>query len=200
MLDDFRNESDPDPHVVITKVMGLLRPRDVDSRMTIMMNINQLKFQEGETIFDLIPRYNGLVANLPDSEQPDESTKFLHLKMAITSNPKTREAYRNSIETLEIQAADYETVCQALVRKSISLKDVYLNPVEYKSKILQTKPIQLWWSKKETWWQAKEEESASYRVYVPHERKIIRSGHIIVCEKERNNEADLTEYDLLQVW
>jgi hypothetical protein len=28
---------------------------------------------------------------------------------------------RNSIETLEIQAADYETVCQALVRKSISL-------------------------------------------------------------------------------
>jgi hypothetical protein len=115
MLDDFRNESDPDPHVVITKVMGLLRPRDVDSRMTIMMNINQLKFQEGETIFDLIPRYNGLVANLPDSEQPDESTKFLHLKMAITSNPKTREAYRNSIETLEIQAADYETVCQALV-------------------------------------------------------------------------------------
>jgi hypothetical protein len=52
-------------HVVITKVMGLLRPRDVDSRMTIMMNMNQLKFQEGETIFDLITRYNGLVANCP---------------------------------------------------------------------------------------------------------------------------------------
>jgi hypothetical protein len=35
---------------------------------------------------------------------------------------------------------------------------------------------------------------SSYCVSVPHERKIIRSGHIIVCEKERNNEA---EYDFI---
>jgi hypothetical protein len=39
-----------------------------------------------------------------------------------------------------------------------------------------------------------EEESA---VYIPHERKMMRSGHEIVCEKESNDEAIPTEYDFI---
>jgi hypothetical protein len=44
-----------------------------------------------------------------------------------------------------------------------------------------------------------EENSAAYRVFVPDERKIMRSGHVIVCEKERVEGKGNEDYDFLDL-
>jgi hypothetical protein len=44
-----------------------------------------------------------------------------------------------------------------------------------------------------------EENSAAYRVFVPDERKIMRSGHVIVCEKERVEGKGTEDYDFLDL-
>ncbi len=42
-----------------------------------------------------------------------------------------------------------------------------------------------------------EGESAAYRIFVPTERRVIRSGHVI-CEKERAEERDNEDYNFLE--
>jgi hypothetical protein len=121
MMDSFRDRADPDLAEVYTGILAMLRPNDVDARMSIIRQIDSLSFGNAETMFELIIRYDALVANLPKAEMPDDSTKLLHLKMPIIGNSKTREQYRNIVEALEIQSADYQKVCQTLIRKSRSI-------------------------------------------------------------------------------
>jgi hypothetical protein len=120
-MDSFRDRADPDLAEVYTGILAMLRPNDVDARMSIIRQIDSLSFGNAETMFELIIRYDALVANLPKAETPNDSTKLLHLKIAIIGNSKTREQYRNTMEALEIQSADYEKVCQTLIRKSRSI-------------------------------------------------------------------------------
>jgi hypothetical protein len=91
LLEEFREESSPDPKEVYEEVMKILAPSHADAKMSLLSQMMMLVPARDETMPQLLHRYAALVSMYP--EEVTDETKILQINMAIQRNENLKAKF-----------------------------------------------------------------------------------------------------------
>jgi hypothetical protein len=118
----MRNEYDPDPRKAYDFILAQMRPAHIDAQINAELEIANLKIKEGESVPELITRYQMLLSRFPKNEISDEA-HIRHIKRAVMARNEVYREYEMEIRQFLVSPKPtFAKLIKLLQRRSEELK------------------------------------------------------------------------------